>query len=97
MTGLIGLGRTFTIDLTFSQSLIGSNKMSFRFSMSEIVGHPVVLLDKHDIYAEGNMENISPTILIDISRTPSKVENVYIGADCSPEEIQTYTDLFKEF
>jgi hypothetical protein len=25
------------------------------------------------------------------------MENVFIGADCSPEEIQIYTDLFKEF
>jgi hypothetical protein len=47
--------------------------------------------------SEGNMENISPTIMIDISRTPGKIENVYIGADCSPEEIQIYIDLFKEF
>jgi hypothetical protein len=69
----------------------------FRSTMSEIVGHTMVPLDKHDIYVEGNMENISPTIAINISRTPGKVENVYIGADCSPEEIQIYTDLFKEF
>jgi hypothetical protein len=25
------------------------------------------------------------------------MENVFVGVDCSPEEIQTYTDLFKEF
>jgi hypothetical protein len=25
------------------------------------------------------------------------VENIFVGADCSPEEIQIYTDLFKEF
>jgi hypothetical protein len=56
----------------------------------------MVLLDMHGIYAEGNMVNISPTVAIDISRTPGKIENVYIGADCSPEEIQIYTDLFKE-
>ena len=41
--------------------------------------------------------SISPTIAIDISCILSKIENVYIGADCSPEEIQIYTDLFKEF
>jgi hypothetical protein len=39
----------------------------FRSSMSEIVGHPMVPLDKHDIYDEGNMVNISPTIVINIS------------------------------
>jgi hypothetical protein len=51
----------------------------------------------HAVYAEGNMENITEMIPIDISRTPSVMENVFIGADYSPEEIQIYTDLFKEF
>jgi hypothetical protein len=50
----------------------------------------------HDIYAEGNMVSISPTITIDISRIPDKVENVYIGADYSSKEILIYTELFKE-
>jgi hypothetical protein len=50
-----------------------------------MVSHIVVPLDVHGIYAKGKMEIISPTIAIDISRTPSKVENVYIGADCSPK------------
>jgi hypothetical protein len=54
-------------------------------------------LDTHGIYVEGNMENISPTITIDISQTPGKIENIYIGVDCSPKEIQIYIDLFKEF
>lgn len=65
--------------------------------MREIVGHTMVPLDKHGIYVEGNMENTSPSIAVNISQTLGKVENVYIGADCSPEEIQIYTDLFKEF
>jgi len=50
----------------------------------------------HDIYAEGNMVSISPTITIDISRIPDKVENVYIGADYSSKEMLIYTELFKE-
>jgi hypothetical protein len=68
----------------------------FRSTLSEIVGHVVVPLDTHDIYAEGNMVSISPTIMIDISRTPRKIENVHISADCSPEQILIYTKLFKE-
>jgi hypothetical protein len=51
----------------------------------------------HGIYAKGNMASISPTVSIDISCTPGKIENVNIGADCSPEEILIYTNLFKEF
>ena len=34
---------------------------------------------------------------MNISRNPNIIENVFIRADCSPEEIQIYTDLFKEF
>jgi hypothetical protein len=69
----------------------------FRSTLSEIVGHAVVPLDMHGIYAEGNMASISPTISIDIYHTPGKIENVNIGADCSREEILIYIDLFKEF
>jgi hypothetical protein len=43
------------------------------------------------------MASISPIVQIDISRTPGKVENVNISADCSLEEILIYTELFKEF
>jgi hypothetical protein len=50
-----------------------------------------------DVFAEGNLSNISPMIPIDISVKPGIVENVHIGASCSPEEIVTYTSLFKEF
>ena len=51
----------------------------------------------HDVFAEGNMLNISKTIPINISKTPGKIENVLIGADCSLDEIELYTALFKEF
>jgi hypothetical protein len=54
----------------------------FRSTLREIVGHVVVPLDTHNIYVEGNMVSISPTVKIDISRIPSKIENVYIDADC---------------
>ena len=65
--------------------LVRIEQDDFRSTLSEIFGHDVVPLDMHNIYAEGNMESISPTITIDISRIPGKVENVYIGVDCSPE------------
>ena len=67
----------------------------FRSTLSEIVSHAIVPLDTHDIYAEGNMESIYPTVTIDISRTPGNIENVHTGADCSPKEILIYTELFK--
>lgn len=43
------------------------------------------------------METIAEMIPINISRNPDVVENVFIGADFSPEEIHIYMDLFKEF
>ena len=58
---------------------------------------PINLLATQEIYANGNMETITENIPINISRNPSIMENVFIGADFSPEEIQIYMDLFKEF
>jgi hypothetical protein len=58
---------------------------------------PINPLAMHIVYAKGNMATIIETIPTDISRTPGIVENVFVGADCSPEEIRIYTDLFKEF
>jgi hypothetical protein len=69
----------------FIRSLERIEKDDFRSTLSEIVGHIVDPLDTHDIYAKGNMVSISPTISIDISHTPGKVENVNIGVDCSPK------------
>jgi hypothetical protein len=50
----------------------------------------------HDVFSEGNISNISPTIPLDICIKPGIVENVHIGSSCSPNEIITYTSLFKE-
>jgi hypothetical protein len=55
----------------------------FRSTLREIIGHAVYPLDTHDIYVEGNMVRVSLIGTIYISRIPSKVENVYIGVDCS--------------
>ena len=46
---------------------------------------------------DGNMENISPMIPINISRDPGRIENVYVGEKCSHDEIQEHIELFKEF
>jgi hypothetical protein len=44
-------------------------------------------LATHKIYAEGNMATISTTIPINIYRTPGVIDNVFIGAYSSPEEM----------
>jgi hypothetical protein len=54
-------------------------------------------LVKHGVYVEGNMENIFEMIPINILNDPKIIENVFIGADYSSEEINDYTTLFKKF
>ena len=69
----------------------------FRLILSKNIGSPMVPLSSLVQMADGSMDNLSPTIPINISRDPSKVENVYIGVGCSFDEIKEYTELFKEF
>jgi hypothetical protein len=71
----------------FLPKLVSIEQDEFRSTPTEIVSHAVVPLDTHGIYVKGNMANISPTIVIDISRTPGKIKNVYIDTDYSPKEI----------
>ena len=61
------------------------------------VDTPVNPLPKEGMFVEGNMENISTTIPINISVNPNIVENMHIGTNCSPKEISIYISLFKEF
>ena len=65
--------------------------------MSHDVDTPINPLPREGMFAEGNMANISATIPINISVNLDVVENIHIGANCSPEEIAIYTALFKEF
>jgi hypothetical protein len=62
---------------------------------STVVVISTVPATSHDVFAEGNLSNISPTIPNDISIKPGIVENVHIGALCSSDELITYTSLFK--
>jgi hypothetical protein len=50
-----------------------------------------------DTLSEGNMGNISTTIMIEISIKEGVVENINLGANCTPDEVVSYTTLFKEF
>jgi hypothetical protein len=69
----------------------------FVLTMNGDMPCPINPLAKQGFYVEGNMEIISTMIPINIYRTPGVMENFFVGADCSPEEIQIYTELFKEF
>ena len=50
-----------------------------------------------DTLFEGNMGNISTMIVIDILMKEGVVENINLGVNCTPEEVVSYTALFKEF
>ena len=67
----------------------------FREVLSETVGSPMVSLSSPSPMADGNMANISPTIPINISHDPGRIENVYIRTKCSHAEILEYIELFK--
>ena len=69
----------------------------FHVRLADDVDTPINPLPREGIFFKGNMENIFITIPIKISVNPNIVENVYIGAICSLEEIAIYTTLFKEF
>jgi hypothetical protein len=56
-------------------------------TLSTVVVISTVPATTHDVFVEGNLRNISPTIPIDISIKPGIVENVHIGASCSSDEI----------
>jgi hypothetical protein len=68
----------------------------FILTMTRDRSCPINPLATHEVYAEGNMATIVETISINISRTPDIMDNVFIGVDYSPGEIQIYIDLFKE-
>jgi hypothetical protein len=50
-----------------------------------------------DAFEEGNLANISPTIKINISIKDGIVEEIIIGAACTPQEIAAYKALFQEY
>jgi len=81
----------------FLSELVRIEQDEFRSTLSEMVSHVVVSLYMHGVYVEENMMNIFPTVVIDISLTPGKIENAYISADYFTKEIHIYTDIFKEF
>jgi hypothetical protein len=67
----------------------------FAITMTGDQSCPINLLATQEIYAEGNMETITETIPINISRNPGVVENVFVGADCSPKRFK-FTQIFSK-
>ena len=59
----------------------------FTLTMTGDRSCPINPLVTHVVYAEGNMETITETIPINISRTLGDIDNVFVGAYCSLEEM----------
>ena len=64
---------------------------------SDIVLNPQSLILTHSVDSEGNLCNITKTMPVDISVKPGVSKNIFIEHKSSPEEVKTYTALFKEF
>jgi hypothetical protein len=60
---------------------------------STVVVISTVPATTHDVFSKGNLSNILPTIPIDISIKPGIVENVHIGASCSPDKSHLYVSF----
>ena len=63
----------------------------------DIVPNPQSLILTCSVDSEGNLCNITKTIPVDISVKLGVSENISIGQNSSPKEIQIYRTLFKEF
>lgn len=50
----------------------------------------------YQVSSEGNMGNITQTQPIDFSAKTGVIEHIHIGVTCTPEEVQLYTDLFRD-
>ena len=64
---------------------------------SNIVLNSQSLILTRSVDSEGNLCNITKTIPVDVSMKLGVSENISIGQNSSPQEIQTYTTLFKYF
>jgi hypothetical protein len=64
----------------------------FPCDVTEALQSPILT---QDTLSEGNMGNISTTITIDISIKEGVVENINLGANFTPNEVVSYTSLFK--
>ena len=60
-----------------------------------VVDSPQSPILTHDTTSKGNLDNISSTITINILIKEGIMENVHLGANCPPEEVEAYTALFK--
>ena len=65
--------------------------------LSERIGSPMVPLSSPSLMDDGNMANISPTIPINISRDPGRIENVYIGENVPMLRFKNTLSYLKNF
>ena len=59
----------------------------FTLTMTRDRSCPINPLATHSVYAKGNMASIAEMVPINLSRTPIIIDNVFVRAYCSPEEM----------
>ena len=59
------------------------------------VDHIINPLVKEGFFVEGNMACISENNLINISTNANVIKNIFIGVNCSSEEVCIYINLLK--
>ena len=64
---------------------------------SNIVLNPQSPILTLSVDSEGNLCNITKAMHVDIYVKPGISENIHIGQNASPEEVRSFTELFKEF
>jgi hypothetical protein len=84
-----------TIDHPFFPSWDEIEKDISSIFPRDIVNSPQYPILTQDTISEGNLENISHTITVNISIKEGIVENIQLDANLSVEEVETYTTLFK--
>ena len=80
---------------SFLPSLDDIEKYISSIFPTDIFDAPQSLIPTQDTISEGNLRNISQTISVDIFTKEGFVENIQLGMNCSTEEIEIYTTLFK--
>ena len=65
--------------------------------LSNIVTTPQSPVLIHNFESDGNLSNITKTVMVNISMKPRVVENIHVGQNYSASELRSYTTIFKEF
>jgi hypothetical protein len=97
MVGAENPGGRYASQIIFFPELDRVENGEFKSTIIRSVDRIFNPLVGHGVYAKGNMANILETILINISRNPDVIKNVFIREEFSQEEIISVHHFLKSF